>query len=172
MLAVALWVLTVYLLSQAIQNTSGFTKVLPLLLVINVLGLLVLVWLIIQRLRRLVRAWKQGVTGARLEARMVWMSGVLAILPLLVMFYFSVQFLNRGIDSWFAGGIGSALDDAVSLSRTALELRSREYLQRLEQGVPRLQAMGRTELMGASAETPVVQLNQLRRDIGADDRSA
>ncbi len=167
-LGVMLWVLSVYLLSQAIQNTSSFANLLPLLLIINVLGLLVLVWLIFQRLRRLIRAWRQGVTGSRLEARVVWMSGVLAISPLLVMFYFSVQFLNQGIDSWFAGGIGSALDDAVSLSRTALELRSREYLQRLEHTVPRLQALGRTT-PADSGEAPVVQLNQLRQSIGAVD---
>jgi len=61
---------------------------------------------------------------------MVWMSATLAMLPLLLVFYFSVMFLNRGIDSWFHVEIREGLQDALTLSRAALDLRMREYMQR------------------------------------------
>jgi len=130
LLGAALWLLAVYLLSQSVQNSARFTDLLPWVLAINVAGLAVLLVLIAGRLLQLVRAWRQRVTGSRLEARMVWMSGTLAVVPILIVFYFSVQFINRGIDSWFTGQIGEGLNNALSLSRAALDLRSREYLLR------------------------------------------
>jgi PAS domain S-box-containing protein len=60
----------------------------------------------------------------------VWMSATLAMAPLLLVFYFSVVFLNRGIDSWFHVEIRQGLEDALTLSRAALDLRMREYLER------------------------------------------
>ena len=59
---------------------------------------------------------------------MVWIFGVLATLPILLVYFFAVQFLNRGIDSWFNVEIRRSLDDALVLSRSALEVRMREHL--------------------------------------------
>jgi nitrogen fixation/metabolism regulation signal transduction histidine kinase len=68
------------------------------------------------------------VIGSRLKARMVWIFGVLATLPILLVYFFAVQFLNKGIDSWFNVEIRKSLDDALVLSRSALETRMREHL--------------------------------------------
>lgn len=155
---VALWLLAVYLLSQSVQNASRFTNLLPWVMAINIAGLGVMVMLIAGRLAHLVRAWRERVTGSRLEARMVWMSGLLAIVPILVVFYFSVQFINRGIDSWFGGEIGEGLSNALNLSRTALDIRSREYLNRTERTAARVVTLD---------EDRIAQLNVLRKDIGA-----
>lgn len=140
LLGATLWLLAVYLLSQAVQNSARFTNLLPWVLVINLVGLAVLLVLIAGRLLQLVRAWRQRVTGSRLEARVVWMSALLAITPIVVVFYFSVQFIDRGIDSWFSGQIGDGLNNALSLSRTALDLRSREYLLRTHAVAERLES--------------------------------
>ena len=88
---------------------------------INVAGLVVLIALLAPKLTQLVRDWRGHVLGSRLKARMVWMFGVLATLPILLVYFFSVQFLNRGIDSWFHVEIRQGLDDALVLSRSALE---------------------------------------------------
>ena len=53
---------------------------------------------------------------------------MLATLPILLVYFFAVQFLNRGIDSWFNVEIRRSLDDALVLSRSALEVRMREHL--------------------------------------------
>ncbi len=155
---IALWLFAVYLLSQSVQNSTRFTNLLPWVLVINIAGLAVMVILIAGRLAQLLRAWRGRVTGSRLEARMVWMSGLMAIVPILVVFYFSVQFINRGIDSWFGGEIGKGLNDALNLSRTALDIRSREYLNRAERMAERVAVLGDDRL---------AQLNALRTEAGA-----
>ncbi|HVY23398.1 MAG TPA: ATP-binding protein [Steroidobacteraceae bacterium] len=155
---VALWLIAVYLLSQSVQNATHFADLLPWILVINAAGLAVLITLIAVRLLHLVRSWRQRVTGSRLEARMVWMSGLLATVPILFVFYFSVQFINHGIDSWFGGGIGEGLNNALNLSRAALDLRSREYLDRTRAVAQAINLHGDISLH---------DLNAQRRSIGA-----
>jgi hypothetical protein len=52
----------------------------------------------------------------------------LAVLPLIVVFYFSIQFINRGIDSWFNVQVEEGLENALTLSRAAIEIRKRQNL--------------------------------------------
>ncbi len=49
------------------------------------------------------------------------MFGALVVAPLLIVYLFSLDFLNRGIDSWFKVEIKQGLNDALVLSRAALE---------------------------------------------------
>jgi nitrogen fixation/metabolism regulation signal transduction histidine kinase len=125
---------------------------------INIAGLVVLVGLLFTKLAQLVRDWRGHVIGSRLKARMVWIFGVLATLPILLVYFFAVQFLNRGIDSWFNVEIRQSLDDALVLSRSALETRMREHLEATQVIADELAATG-----GTSA----VLLEGLRRQAGA-----
>ena len=125
-----LWVAALLIMAQTVQQSAHFSDLHPFIVGVNVAGLLVLLILIGGRLIQLIRDWRKRVVGSRLEARMVWMSATLAMVPLLLVFYFSVMFLNRGIDSWFHVEIREGLQDALTLSRAALDLRMREYMQR------------------------------------------
>ena len=49
------------------------------------------------------------------------------IAPLLIVYLSSLEFINRGIDSWFRVEVKQGLNDALVLSRAALDLRMREY---------------------------------------------
>ena len=128
-----LWIAALLMMAQTAQQSANFSDLHPFILGVNVAGLLVLLMLIGGRLAQLMRDWRKCVVGSRLEARMVWMSATLAMLPLLLVFYFSVVFLNRGIDSWFHVEIRAGLEDALTLSRAALDLRMREDLDRTQQ---------------------------------------
>jgi nitrogen fixation/metabolism regulation signal transduction histidine kinase len=125
-----LWVAALLIMAQTVQQSAHFSDLHPFIVGVNVAGLLVLLMLIGGRLVQLIRDWRKRVVGSRLEARMVWMSATLAMAPLLLVFYFSVVFLNRGIDSWFHVEIREGLEDALTLSRAALDLRMREYMER------------------------------------------
>lgn len=127
-----LWVAALLMMAQTVQQSANFSDLHPFILGVNVAGLLVLLILIGGRLAQLMRDWRKRVVGSRLEARMVWMSATLAMVPLLLVFYFSVVFLNRGIDSWFHVEIRAGLEDALTLSRAALDLRMREDLERTQ----------------------------------------
>ncbi|MGH8277740.1 MAG: HAMP domain-containing protein, partial [Steroidobacteraceae bacterium] len=95
------------------------------------------------------------VPGSRLTARTVGIFGALVVAPLLIVYLSSLEFLNRGIDSWSTVEVKQGLNDAVVLSRAALELRMREYSGRT-------QALART-LTGAAPGARQAQLDAERR---------
>ena len=92
---------------------------------------------------------------------MVGMFVGLAVLPLIVVFYFSTQFINRGIDSWFNVEVEDGLDNALTLSRAALEFQKRRNLEATQSAARRL-AM-------ANDRQVVFELSLLRRESGASE---
>ncbi|MBB6093375.1 nitrogen fixation/metabolism regulation signal transduction histidine kinase [Povalibacter uvarum] len=155
-----LWVAALLMMAQTVQQSANFSDLHPFILGVNVAGLLVLLILIGGRLTQLMRDWRKRVVGSRLEARMVWMFATLAMIPLLLVFYFSIVFLNRGIDSWFHVEIRAGLEDALTLSRAALDLRMREDLERTRRIADEL---------SHHAADPVGVLDELRRSNEALD---
>jgi len=123
-----LWLAAILFMAQTAQNSEQFSRLHPWILAINIAGLVVLLGLLAAKLTQLIRDWRGHVIGSRLKARMVWIFGVLATLPILLVYFFAVQFLSQGIDSWFNVEIRKSLDDALVLSRSALEVRMREHL--------------------------------------------
>ncbi len=126
-IGVALWLVALYLLASAAQNSAGFERWLPWILLINISGLLTLLVLLAAKLTRLVRDYRRHVPGSRLKGRTVAIFSALAVAPILVVYYFSLQFLNRGIDSWFEIEVSQGLKDTRELSHAALEVRVREF---------------------------------------------
>jgi PAS domain S-box-containing protein len=147
-IGVILWLVALYLLASAAQNSAEFDRWLPWILLINILGLLTLVVLLAGKLTRLVRDYRRHVPGARLKGRTVAIFSALAVAPILVVYYFSLQFINRGIDSWFELEVSQGLKDTRELSHAALEVRVREFLQHTQVVAHTLSASSDLELIG------------------------
>ena len=143
------------LLAKSVQNSGEFARLQWWIVVLNACAALVLTVLVVRKLWRLVRDYRAHVPGSRLTARTVGIFGALVIAPLLIVYLSSLEFLNRGIDSWFTVEVKQGLNDAVVLSRAALELRMREYSQRS-------QALAR-ELAAASPAAVQARLDAERR---------
>ena len=130
--AAVLVISVLMLLARSVENSAEFSRWQIWILGANIVGVIVLAVLLARKLRQLVRDYRHHVPGSRLTARTVVMFGALVIVPLLVIYLFSLEFLNRGIDSWFRVEIKQGLDEAVVLSRSALDLRMREQARRTE----------------------------------------
>jgi nitrogen fixation/metabolism regulation signal transduction histidine kinase len=120
---------SLWLLSAATENSGQFGRLHVVLVMINVLGLIVLVGLIGVDVVRLVRQYRRAATGSRLTTRLVAIFVIMALMPVSIVFYFSLGFLQRGIDSWFDVRVERAMDDALALSRAALDMRLRDELK-------------------------------------------
>jgi nitrogen fixation/metabolism regulation signal transduction histidine kinase len=120
------------LLLKSVQNSAEFGRLQPAVLVLNVIGVIALVTLLTRKLWQLFREYRDHVPGSRLIARTVLIFGALVVAPLLIVYLSSLEFLNRGIDSWFQVEVKQGLNDAVRLSRAALDLRMREYSERTQ----------------------------------------
>jgi nitrogen fixation/metabolism regulation signal transduction histidine kinase len=143
------------------QNSDEFDRLHNVILGINIAGVLVLFVLLVGNLMRLRRDYRTHVPGAKLKARIVGMFVGLAVLPLLVVFYFSIQFINRGIDTWFNADVEAGLENALDLSRAALEMQMRQHLFATQQIAQRLSDVNERQL--------VFELSMLRRERGASD---
>ncbi len=149
------------LLSKSTQNSTDFDRLHVLLLLLNAAGVLVLLVLISINLFRLISQYRKHEPGSRLTARLVAMFLLLAMVPVVLVYYFSLQFINKGIDSWFDVRVEKALDDALELSRSALDQRVRELLIRTERMAD--------ELTTPSPVSLTARMEVLRQASGAAD---
>jgi nitrogen fixation/metabolism regulation signal transduction histidine kinase len=145
----ALWLIALYLLTYATQNSAEFDRWLPWILLVNIVGLLTLLVLLATKLTRLIRDYRRHVPGSRLKGRTVAIFSALAVAPILIVYYFSLQFLNRGIDSWFEIEVSQGLKDTRELSHAALEVRVREFLQHTEVVAHELSPLSDFELVSS-----------------------
>ncbi len=129
---VLIWGVALLLFSQVAENSDDFANYAIVYVVINAVGVAVLIALIGQRLVRLVRDYHRFVPGSRLQARVVSIVVVVAAIPLVVLYMFSVTFIMRGIDQWFDVDVGEGLDEALELTRIAIDLRESDRLDDLE----------------------------------------
>ncbi|UCG73063.1 MAG: HAMP domain-containing protein [Chromatiales bacterium] len=159
--AVLLGASALVMLALTSQDSEQFGRTHDMLLLINGIGAFVLLLLIASNLFRLVRDYRTGKAGARLKTRMLLAFVTLAVAPLVIVWYFAVQFLNQGIDSWFDVRVEQGLGDALELSRSALDVRMREDLEKT-----RLAAV---QIDGARPTQLVNLLGDLRREAGATE---
>jgi len=158
---VGLALAALFLLTQTVQKSDDFDRLQDVILAINIAGGILLIALLVGNLARLLRDYRQNVPGAKLKARIVGMFVGLAVLPLLVVFYFSMQFINRGIDSWFNVQVEEGLDNALTLSRAALEMQKRQNLYATQQAARRLSQINDRQI--------IFELSMLRREAGASE---
>jgi nitrogen fixation/metabolism regulation signal transduction histidine kinase len=158
---VGLVIAALFLLSQTVQKSDDFGRLQDIILAINIAGGVLLVAMLIGNLTRLARDYRTNVPGAKLKARMVGMFVGLAVLPLLVVFWFSLQFINQGIDSWFDVEVEEGLDNALELSRAALEMQKRRNLRSTQAIAQRLSMVNDRQV--------VLELSMLRRESDASE---
>ena len=158
---VGLVLVALFLLSRTAQNSDDFDRLHNVILSINIAGVIVLFIFLVGNLVRLLREYRTHVPGAKLKARIVGMFVGLAVLPLLVVFYFSMQFINRGIDTWFNVDVEEGLENALDLSRAALEMQMRQNLYATQQIAQRLRDVNERQL--------VFELSMMRRESGASE---
>ena len=120
------------LLAHSAENSADFNRRQPWILLLNICAVLALGVLLARKLWQLYVDFRDHVPGSRLTARTVGMFGTLVVVPLLIVYLFALEFLNYGIDSWFRVEIKQGLNDALVLSRSALELRVHEQSRRTE----------------------------------------
>ena len=117
------------LMGRATTNSAKFGQMYIGLLLASATGLGALALLILYNLVQLIRLYRNRIPGSRLTLRLTGIFALLAITPVALVYGFSLHFLQRGIDSWFDVQVDRGLENALELSRTALDLRMREVLK-------------------------------------------
>jgi nitrogen fixation/metabolism regulation signal transduction histidine kinase len=153
---------TLDLMSSAVQNSTTLSRLFIPLLLFSVAGLGVLLVLIVANLVQLVKQYRRREPGARLTARLVVIFAALALPPVLVVHHYSTDFLRHGIESWFDVQIDEAMEQVLELSRSSLNLQLRDQLRATERLLPSLPD-------AADVPTLAVRVAELRRQSGATE---
>ena len=161
LLAVGAGLWALLLLAHSAENSGDFNRRQPWILLLNSCAVIALAVLLARKLWQLYRDFKDHVPGSRLTVRTVLMFGSLVVVPLLIVYLFALDFLNYGIDSWFRGETRQGLNDALELSRSALDLRLHEQSRRTENFARAIAGLTGTEL--------AVRLDAERRETQAAD---
>jgi nitrogen fixation/metabolism regulation signal transduction histidine kinase len=120
------------LLSQSLQTAQDFTSTYGALLLINLFGAgILLIWLGVN-LWQLWRDIRKQVPGARLQLRLVGALALLIGIPMLVAFFFARHVIHQSVENWFDTQTEQVLQDALTLSRSLLDLKTRDSLNRLD----------------------------------------
>ncbi len=129
----ACMLVSLLMMSNALKDSSQFSRLYSELLIFITVGLCALVTLIFLNLRHLIHQRRNHIPGTRMTIRMIGMFTALSVTPVLIVYLFSLDLLHRGIDSWFDLRVEQALDDSLVLSRLSLDIRMRELLKQTEQ---------------------------------------
>ncbi|MEO1575266.1 MAG: HAMP domain-containing protein, partial [Pseudomonadota bacterium] len=156
-----LLVVSLALLAKTTQNSDEFGRMHVFIVLLNAMGLALLLSVIFVSVLRLVRDYRKGVPGARLKARMIAMFVSLAIVPIMLVYLYSMYFLNKGIDSYFNTDVEQGLSDALTLSRGALDLRTRDEMDAMSMMVERARGWDEREY--------VRNIQRMRRELRADE---
>jgi nitrogen fixation/metabolism regulation signal transduction histidine kinase len=164
LLSVALLVgllVSLHLMSGAVQNEENLNQLYIPLLIFNILGLLILLVVISVSLARLIRAYRANRPGARLTMRMVSLFVLLSLLPVAVVYFYSMQYLLRGIDGWFDVQIDQAMQDSLSLGKASMDLQKRYLLHQTQEL--------KSEVAERGEDGLIVYLGELRGRSGATE---
>lgn len=149
------------LISSASMDSEQFRRLYYVLLAMNLVILLLLLLLIYRQGWRLFQQLKKQVAGARLTLRMMLIFVSLSVLPALVVYSFSIQFIHRSIDSWFDVSVEHALQDAMELSRSAVDEKKKSLLRQIRQ-------LSR-EILNNSDALSLVALTEIREKSAVDE---
>ena len=122
-------VLSLQLMSSALQDTSQLGEMYTWLLLSNAVGTVCLLVLVSYNIFSLARRLKKREAGSRLTRNIVLLFIILSLVPAGTVFYFSMKFLHQSIDSWFNVELDAAMEDALELSHASLKQRVRWNLK-------------------------------------------
>jgi nitrogen fixation/metabolism regulation signal transduction histidine kinase len=121
--------LALHLMSNAVQDAEGLSRLFVPLLGFTIGGLVIMVVLILVDSVRLWREYKANQAGSRLTLRMLVIFLLLALPPVALVYYYSQDIFLEGIDSWFDVNIVATVEDALSLSQASIDLHRKEKLR-------------------------------------------
>ncbi|HHH38192.1 MAG TPA: HAMP domain-containing protein [Sedimenticola sp.] len=153
--------LSLHLMSSAVQNTEELSRLFIPLLIASVIGLFAMVVVVGVNIAQLFISYRRHAAGSRLTTRLAAVFVVLSLVPVTVVFYYSQQFLSQGIDSWFNVQVDQAMEDALELSRASLDLHKRDRLKTTQNLL--------LELSGSSIAALSLSLESLRDRFGASE---
>lgn len=142
----ALLIVILSMMSQSLESVSQYSNNFIWLLSAGGICFVLLIFFVGHYLTRLIRSYRKGYIGSRLNVRMMLFFLGISLLPLMILLFFSITMVFKGIDSWFDTSLDKGFDDALALSRSSLDIRRLDALNLTQSTASRLLEQPITDL--------------------------
>ncbi|MFK5984862.1 MAG: ATP-binding protein [Pseudomonadota bacterium] len=153
--------LSLQMISSATVDSKLFGQIYYFLIFINIITLTLFFLLISNESLKLYHQYHQKIPGSRLTLRMVLTFVTLVILPTTILYFFSIQFIQRSIDSWFDVSVEQALEDAMNLSKAAMDDKKKAHLKQIKRLVK--------DIQDEHNSLTILTLSEIREKSGAEE---
>ncbi|MBU3029990.1 sensor histidine kinase NtrY-like [Paracoccus marinaquae] len=134
---------------------GGQSRVLRLVLLLDLLYLICLIGLVILRMARLITARRRSAAGSRLHARLVMVFAGLALVPTVLVALFAGLLVNIGLEGWFS----ERVQEVVTTSQAAAEAYQEEHRGDLSEDARALAGV----LTQAGRANPMIDDGEMRQ---------
>ncbi len=97
------------------QGATG--QWLRLVLLADLVYIIIVAALVLQRVARMVAARRKRSAGSRLHLRLTWVFAVMALLPTVAVAVFATLSVNMGLEAWFSDRVGRVVDNSVAAAK-------------------------------------------------------
>jgi two-component system nitrogen regulation sensor histidine kinase NtrY len=122
----ALAVLT-YMVMGPLDRGSG-SDGLRLVLLADMIYVLIVAGLVLQRVARMIAARRSHSAGSKLHLRLTGVFAVMALLPTVAVAVFAMLSINMGLEAWFSERVGRVVDSSVAAASAYEEEHRRDLL--------------------------------------------
>jgi len=116
-----------YLVMGPLDRSSG-SDVLRLVLLADMVYVLVVAGLVLQRVARMVAARRSRSAGSRLHLRLTGVFAIMALLPTVMIAVFAMLSINMGLEAWFSERVGRVVDSSVAAAQAYEEEHRRDLV--------------------------------------------
>jgi nitrogen fixation/metabolism regulation signal transduction histidine kinase len=120
-MAAALAVILMFLLTNVTQNIAQFDRYYSVLLIVNIALAGFMLCVVLLLAARLAKRLRQRRFGSRLLAKIALIFLLIGAVPGLLIYTVSYQFVSRSIESWFDVKVETALEAGLNLGRSSLD---------------------------------------------------
>ncbi len=122
----ALAVLT-FMVMGPLDRGAG-SGALRLVLLSDMIYVLIVAGLVLQRVARMIAARRSRSAGSRLHLRLTGVFAVMALLPTVAVAVFAMLSINMGLEAWFSERVGRVVDSSVAAAQAYEEEHRRDLL--------------------------------------------
>nr|WP_240611580.1 PAS domain-containing sensor histidine kinase [Roseovarius nitratireducens] len=101
---------------------------LRLVLLADMIYVLIVAGLVLQRVARMVAARRSRSAGSKLHLRLTGVFAVMAILPTVAVAVFAMLSINMGLEAWFSERVGRVVDSSVAAAKAYEDEHRRDLL--------------------------------------------
>ena len=98
-------------------DQGASTNVLRSVLLVDMVYVIIVAALVLQRVVRMVADRRKRSAGSKLHLRLTWVFAIMALLPTITVAVFATLSVNMGLEAWFSDRVGGVVDSSVAAAQ-------------------------------------------------------